>query len=424
MRGSLASDFNSLIPDVSSSRTQSTSDSTRNAWGHITSSQLPGNTESGDFTTAVTREITNGDEITSAGEINSGGEMASGSKPPAFSSPMGTDVITDTVPPSVIETGEQRYTSSYTNPAVLYGIPTLMGTGLLGNTLSFMVIMVSDIRKTSTGVYLATLAWFDSLALVAWMTRHWVEPLGKPFWGVLNMCNVRRFFLAFATSVCALTVVCVTSDRFIAVWFPLQAKLLTTPKKAGIVLLVVVTVSLLLFFPSLVAATDTCSIRDGYINRLYDRTLWYIFFNTIYYGATISLLILNAAIAAKLVRSPDLLKASHKKTPKVAVTVLAVSVAYVVCVLPFNVVMTLAYFPDFKPFKDPAVAEGVLTMTRLLIILNHGMNFFLYIITSRNFRRSLVSLVLAPFGVCRDHARQNSMELNSVATARSSVTDN
>ncbi|XP_041363509.1 B2 bradykinin receptor-like [Gigantopelta aegis] len=55
-----------------------------------------------------------------------------------------------------------------------YMSPCLMLLGLVGNTLSFVVLSKSSMRKTTTSLYLRFLAVFDSLVLYSGLMRHWI----------------------------------------------------------------------------------------------------------------------------------------------------------------------------------------------------------------------------------------------------------
>ncbi len=56
----------------------------------------------------------------------------------------------------------------YQNVASRCIFPAVYVLSLANNFVSFVVIIRSNIRQTSTGVYLAVLAWADSLAITSW----------------------------------------------------------------------------------------------------------------------------------------------------------------------------------------------------------------------------------------------------------------
>lgn len=45
-------------------------------------------------------------------------------------------------------------------------VPICVSLGVIGNSISFCVLVMTSLRKTTTCLYLATIAWMDSLILV------------------------------------------------------------------------------------------------------------------------------------------------------------------------------------------------------------------------------------------------------------------
>ncbi len=305
-----------------------------------------------------------------------------------------------------LATKETAYTDVmfpyYLNKALFYGMPCIMATGIATNALSFITIVTSNTRKISTGVYLSVLAWFDSMLLVLWTSTFWAMPhLGAPFAGLLRKCNVLNFLMSASLGYCSMCVVCVTTDRFIAVYFPLTAKRFTTRKRAAIVLASLAVVMLACFGPALFSTNELCG-SNGLIDVYTDTVMYLMAFTFYFHGPIIYLLCMNIAIAAKLClnrkffgKNKSRASTDNEKIPKAVVTVLVVSVVYVVLMLPYNVLMILATSINFR-MKNKALEEIVVTTCRLMMVSNHGVNFFLYSLTSVEFRRSLVNLFRRP----------------------------
>lgn len=287
------------------------------------------------------------------------------------------------------------YSTLYSNSACVYGFPLIMGIGLITNTLSFMVIVMSDIRDTSIGVYLCVLAWADSLCLVMLTSIYWGIPVLRGQFPGLHVYKLQRFAHPICIGVAAMCVVCVTTDRMIAVWFPLKAKQATTRTRALTVTCTIIGLLICVYFPRLFVSKGTCvgtnSPLCSYI-RFSE-----IFVNVLYaYGTIPYLFCMNIAIAVKLLRPGEVVVETtvggrSKAGVKVAKTVLAVSVAYLVCATPSNVLATMISL-NIQPFNDPLTAEITFTTCRLLLVSNHCINFFLYVLTSSRFRGTLLGL--------------------------------
>ncbi len=304
----------------------------------------------------------------------------------------------------------------YLNNALLYGMPCVMAMGIATNALSFITIVTSKTRKISTGVYLSVLTWFDSFCLVLWTSLFWAIPhLGAPFAGLLRKCNIFMFLMTGCPSYCSMCVVCVTTDRFIAVFFPLTAKPFTTRKRAAIVLASLAVVMLACFGPALISINDLCG-SNGLIDVYADKAIYLISITFYSHGPIIYLLCVNVAIATKLCLNRKLfdknrsrLSTDNERVPKAVITVLVVSVMYVILMLPYNLITLLTTSIKFR-IENKNTEEIIVTVFRLMMVSNHGVNFFLYILTSAEFRRSFLWVICRPVIAVRRFAYNSSAD--------------
>ncbi len=328
-----------------------------------------------------------------------------------------TTATNETIPPAK----PGQLFPNYKNDIAKYGFPIILATGLVANTLSFIVIQASAIRTTSTGLYLSVLTWADCLCLVIWTLRFWVVPvLHLPYPWPLKSCNIRQFFISLGPSLSAMCIVAVTIDRFIVVCIPFKAKQLTKPKWAAVAILLVAVALISLFVPALFAFSPSCSIQPNL--ALYGRTVMFLLVNiTQSYGPIICIICLNSAIVGTLIRSQKRLKDNvsrqNETKSKVLATVLAVSCIFVVSTLPFNLLVTLKSTNNIH--LSPEALEIVFTVLALLFVSNHSINFFIYILTSASFRETFVS-IFRLCGTCikssdRNQSQNQSTSLSSVS---------
>ncbi len=165
------------------------------------------------------------------------------------------------------------------NLAVLYVYPTLLTVGVVCNTVSFLIIVKSNIIKASTGIYLASLCWVDTSALIQWVLFLWRGPIRRTP-AFVNTCSVRQFILTVSTQLAAICVIGVTIDRFIAVYFPFKAKTINTRRNASIVLLTAAVCILAMYLPMLIGINPNCSIKPQY--ALYMNTIIVITYFVVY----------------------------------------------------------------------------------------------------------------------------------------------
>ncbi len=277
------------------------------------------------------------------------------------------------------------------NLAVLYVYPTLLTVGVVCNTVSFLIIVKSNIIKASTGIYLASLCWADTCALIQWVLFLWRGPIRRPP-AFVNSCSVRQFILTVSTHLGGICVIGVTIDRFIAVYFPFKAKIINTRRNASIVLLTVAACILALYVPMLVASNPNCSIKPQY--ELYMNTIVVITSFVVYtYGPVIVLFCANIAIIIKLQVSSSFKKRAHSRSEssdqnRIIASVLSVSILYVICQLPYTVLLSLRAHAGYR--LPPGVLGAILSDgSRMLMVANHAINFFLYILTSKNFKNTM-----------------------------------
>ena len=126
-----------------------------------------------------------------------------------------------------------RFLSAVIRYSNLYYIPILILVGLFGNVMSFIVFTKTQLRSLTSSVYLATLAIADTGCLltifVSWMINVGVNLYHREGW-----CQT-FVYLTYAfgfLSVCY--VVSFTVERFIAVCYPLKRQQLCTVKKAWV----------------------------------------------------------------------------------------------------------------------------------------------------------------------------------------------
>ncbi len=313
-----------------------------------------------------------------------------------------------------------------TNEALLYIYPALLAAGLLCNGLSFIVIIKSDIFKTSTGVYLAVLCWADTSALIHWILIWWVGPLPHIVThAFIYTCNLRQVILTFSNHTGAMCVICVTVDRFIAVYFPFQAKLINTRKRAAIVLVIIALCILAMYSPMLVAFYPNCELWVVY--ALYAGRIVFILSTIFYtYGPIILLVCLNVAIICKLRVSSTIRKRAHVQSEsgsqsKIMASVLAVSVAYILCQVPYNTLFSIRLLGQYS--IPGRLGDVLINVSRILIVVNHSGNFFLYVLTSRNFRETLRGLLPSCCSCQREPTVTTTSSVQSRSTKSTELND-
>ena len=121
-----------------------------------------------------------------------------------------------------------------------YWFPILIPLGLLGNTLSFLVMVKPNNRKVSTCIYMAAISLGDNLMMCIGIHDYCISVMNTHGWHVVE-CKMSAF-LAFFTLQCVTYLILVmTIDKFVAIKWPHRAATYSTPKRAKVIIVATIT---------------------------------------------------------------------------------------------------------------------------------------------------------------------------------------
>ena len=111
-----------------------------------------------------------------------------------------------------------------------YWYPVLVPIGLIGNSLSFIVMMKQNNRKMSTCIYMAAISINDNLMMYMCSHEYLVSGLQihkrYPF-----ECKFVAFVALFALQNCTFQVLAMTVDKYIAIKWPHRAASYSTQEE-------------------------------------------------------------------------------------------------------------------------------------------------------------------------------------------------
>ena len=117
-----------------------------------------------------------------------------------------------------------------------YFVPCIIAAGLIGNTLSFMVFVLTRLRRLSSSVYLAALSISDSGFLIcvffSWSNNVNITVYHKPGW-----CQAFVYMTYLFGFLSVWYIVAFSCERFIAVKWPFKRSEMCTPRRARIVVI-------------------------------------------------------------------------------------------------------------------------------------------------------------------------------------------
>ena len=115
-----------------------------------------------------------------------------------------------------------------------YFVPCVIALGLIGNTLSFLVFVLTNLKRLSSSVYLAALSISDSGFLIcvffSWSNNINITIYHKPGW-----CQAFVYMTYIFGFLSVWYIVAFSCERFIAVRWPFKRSAICTPRKARIV---------------------------------------------------------------------------------------------------------------------------------------------------------------------------------------------
>ncbi|XP_013088058.2 G-protein coupled estrogen receptor 1-like [Biomphalaria glabrata] len=303
--------------------------------------------------------------------------------------------------------------ASYINNYVLI---TEVVVGSVANILALVVML--GLLKLTICNYMAALAVADlsvvlGPALIRWMQNVSHDPRALNSY-LCRFLNIQSYW---SFSLSAWLLVAMTIDRYIAITFPLKALVWSTPRRARFVIaalmLLMFLINMHFFFTAVVVKRRDdqqygCVFYDPYKQFIED--VWPWLDATVYSFIPFScLLVFNYLIIRSQKRSAKAFSSlkgfvkNHKsRSPtrinqKLTMTLLTVSFIFLALTAPriILIIIRTSVF-NFKPtpttidFKVLADYTLTASIINVLIIGNHCINFFLYILTGRKFRQQII----------------------------------
>ncbi|CAF0851816.1 unnamed protein product [Brachionus calyciflorus] len=322
-------------------------------------------------------------------------------------------------------------------------------TGLIGNILSLKVFCSTKLPRTSSRIYLIALTVSDAIFLVT----HFLDKTCKDIvdlWKIdfpLNITDQKqtmcRSFALLRNTCRAISpwlIVAFTVERFLVVIFPHHSSIISKPLLAKRFICIIITLSVLisLYAPILIGVTQTPKRKLKNLNHLEPFTTSPLYFNylkqfyfkpscdvltsyrhiylhlTFFYTFIVIIMplgivsVLNTILISRLYKSTDQWtraklelheqELSYKEIRdkkmqvenfKVTWTLIIISVSFIFLTLPYVITYFIAnvyYIKNSVQIKPLFLIQKI---TELMYILNHSINFFLYVVTRNSFRRVL-----------------------------------
>ena len=305
----------------------------------------------------------------------------------------------------------QKHPKARAEPWLMYvsyiSVPLLLVVGLCGNTLTIMVTRSRHYRHSSHGVYLTAMAVSDIIFLLAFpFSKRFILALfGQDVRAIsLIGCKAYFFFFRASRSISASLIILICVERFVAVWFPLKVKYLST-KRAAIMACSCVFAGISTFSAvwTLIAnvKNNKCIAVDmTEETKLVAEVCSAIGMSLRTCIPTVTLLFLTPLTVFKVYQQQSMRKqissknkGSTDETYRVTLMLISVNMAFYILITPFCIAKHAFLFAGTDIVMAPLRwARNLHEVSQICEQTNCVINFILYVVLSSSFRRHFLAI--------------------------------
>ncbi|XP_068127175.1 motilin receptor-like [Hyperolius riggenbachi] len=285
----------------------------------------------------------------------------------------------------------------------------IMVTGLVGNTITILIIKRYKEMNTTTNFYLSSMAVSDVIILLClpfdlyrlWLSTTWI--FGR------FLCK----FLCLISEACTystiLHITALSIERYLAICFPLKAKVFITKRRVKFVIVLLWIVALLSAAPlynliNMQAVNGSGPYKNNWQCRYTEHALKSGFVNIMVWVTTVyfffpmfCLTILYGFIGKKLWKSKNSIQgpnaANRQKCHRQTVKILALVVlAFVICWLPFHI-GRIIFANSTMDYEKAKISQYFNIVALPLYYLSASINPILYNLISKKYRAAAYRLL-------------------------------
>ena len=312
-----------------------------------------------------------------------------------------------------------------------YWFPVLILLGLIGNTLSFLVMIRPNNRKVSTCIYTAAISINDNSMLFCVLHDflHVVSAMNIDKWYLLE-CKINTFFAFFCLQCATYQVLAMTFDKYIAIKWPHRAATYSTPKRAKIIIATIICLVFIYNLPHFFITNLIEGKCYGYsvqssLTKVYSWSTFVI--NGLF--PFVFLIHMNYVIVKTVRKSHSMFTNSiqttgmmtRQRTMKSAenqltTMLLLITTLFLILLFPTYIRFIYAAFViSDTPYKY-VTSLFIFEISYKLYVTNSGINFFSYCVSGQKFRKDLKEIVY-----CKRKTRSSSNETHTDANTTSTI---
>ena len=296
--------------------------------------------------------------------------------------------------------------------------PVIVTMGIIGNTLSFIVMKTKSLRYKSYSHYLCALAFFDTVTLVLRLVR----TVDEYYRLVLNIkglfqdfnhasCATFNFIEHVSYLMSSWLVVLMAIERLVAVCLPFKKAMIR--KQSGAIITICIMCLLVcasqIFRIIMIKAIGPniqnmreCAAHDSYM-KIYSLLTVYYYEVTLVFVLPVGIILTcNCLVLYQIFRVQKAIKQKDQANTRYRKQVNKHRTTYMLMVVSFTYIVTL--LPSFivQMIVDVSIrsygrgARGIYTalypfidLFSAISLINYAVNFFIYIVSGRSFRFEL-----------------------------------
>ena len=316
----------------------------------------------------------------------------------------GNDTNVTTIPKGS-DQNESFY--SFVHGMYMYAIPLISILGILGNIASFRVFMFTSFGRHPSCIYLAALSVSDTWFLIALLVG-WMGSLDSLHIGSSAYCVI-SIYIAYVTSFLSVWyVVLIMIDRYIVVCHPLRGPRLCSRKRV-IIAMSIITAFAVLFYTHCFFSTEYISMRNSRHKCVFQEDDIHLLMVITYVDSSLTFIIpflavfiLSFCVIISIRRfhfrhfrfheqkyySPKF-NILSKAQVRLTVMLVVVSCVFLVLNLPSHGFRFFILVNDLTRRKNGIVLFLIQQCLQILYYTNFAINFALYVLSSKSFRRCL-----------------------------------
>ena len=313
----------------------------------------------------------------------------------------------------------------------VYWFPVLIPIGLVGNILSFIVMIKPNNRKMSTCIYMVAISINDNIMIGTCFHTFLVIVLKVHGWHMWE-CKIAAFWALFALQNSTFQVLPMRVDKYIAIKWPHKAATYSAPRRARMIAVSLSVCALVynsphLYLTHVVHGQCLAYGTGGVLSKIYS---WCSFVLNAIIPFT-SLIYMNFVIVKAVRNSRKMfgvktsegtgqgLKTRQKSMKsaenQLTIMLLSVTMLFLVLLCPTYIRFIYLVFANRDTPSQYANSMLIYQISFKLYATNSGINFFLYCISGRKFRKDLKEILFC-CGVSKQATTRGGSQSNTVCS--------